>query len=483
MKKTFAFILALVISAQVVSCSSAGNKDNETKDSGNDSNTVETSPLDKLGTHDFEGNEYVILSTNNGYGNQPNFTFEFLVGDTNGDVVNDAVFERQSKIEERYNVKLQNYTAESAQVISRTRQAVMSDDGTYSLICAPLYEITSLATGGSLANLYDFPEIDMTSPWWNQNARESLTVNGKIYLQTNFINTTGVLSAHCLFFNKVIAEKNSVEDLYDLVQNGKWTVDKMLEVTENVTTDLNGDTVYNDQDLYGFMASYGAAGIFHYGCDNPFIEISDDGVVTGMLKTERLKNTVDKLFKLCFDGNRSYVRPIPEEAKLATMFSNGQALIYGGFFFDMFSTFRNMNDDFGLLPYPKYDESQDKYYTAINGGAPLIGIPKVTSDSTLTGVITEALAIEGYESIRPAIVEKTIRNKLLRDDQSIEIYDMFFDGIKVELALVYRSTNDLFECVCNLLSNGSDDLFSYADSKEPAAVASYQKIIDSFYEN
>ena len=483
-KRPIALILTLAL-LLLTSCGSGTPSEDTQSDSIEPETTTdapETSAIEKLGTHNFNGAEYVILSTNNGYGNQPNYDFEFFVDESNGEVVNDAVYDRRVKIEESYNVKLLNETMDGNDITSAVRNAVAAGDTTYSLVCNRLYQINALALDGSLANYYDFEDIDLTAPWWNQNATESLTVNGKIYLQTNFIQTAGVLASHCLFYNKTLAANYGIDNLYDMVIDGTWTIDKMLELTEGMATDLNGDSVYDNNDRYGFMASYGAAGIFHYGCDNPFLEISDDGVVTGMLKTDRLQTTVEKVYKLCFEGNRSWARPISEEPELVKLFSNGQSLIYAGFFFDLLSTFRDMKDDFGLLPYPKFDEKQDGYYTAIHGAAPLIGIPVSVSDPEMVGVVTEALAIDGYENVRPALVETTLRNKLLRDEQSVQIYDMFFDGIKVELALVYRSTADIFECIKNLLESKSSDLFSYADSRQPAAVESYQKIIDSFYD-
>ena len=477
-----ALTLALLLLTSCGSGPAAMDTQTDSTEPQTTTSAPETSAIEKLGTHNFNGAEYVILSTNNGYGTQPNYDFEFFVDESNGEVVNDAVFDRKVKIEELYNVKLLNERTDAESITTAVRNAVAAGDTTYSLVCNRLYQVNGLALDGSLANYNDFEDIDLTAPWWNQNATESLTVNGRIYLQTNFIQTAGVLASHCLFYNKTLAANYGIDNIYDMVLDGTWTIDKMLTLTEGMATDLNGDSVYDNNDRYGFMASYGAAGIFHYGCGNPFLEISKDGVVTGMLKTERLQTTVEKVYKLCFEGDRSWTRPISEEAELVKLFSNGQSLIYAGFFFDLLSTFRDMKDDFGLLPYPKFDEKQDGYYTAIHGAAPLIGIPVSVSDPKMVGVVTEALAIEGYESVRPALVETTLRNKLLRDEQSIRIYDMFFDGIKVELALVYRDTNDIFECIKNLLETKSNDLFSYADSRQPAAVASYQKIIDSFYD-
>lgn len=485
--KLTALILTMaMLSGLAASCGSdSGNNELpvDTTDSETTTEAPEPDPIEKLGTHDFGGKEYVILSTNEGYGSQPHYDFEFLVEEANGEVINDAVYNRQVKIEDLYNVKLVNETATGSEVCQRVANAVLAGDTSYSLVCAPLHAITSTATGGYLANYYDFDAIDLYQPWWNQNATESLTINGKCFLQTNFIQSASALAAHCLFYNKDIADQYNVEDIYSMVLDGTWTLDKLIEISENVSTDLNGDTVYDDQDLYGFMGSFGAIGIFHYGCDNPFLNISDDGVVTHALQTERLQTTIDKLYKLCYEGNSAYARPISEESKLAQMFANSQSLFYTGFFFDMISTFRDMKDDFGLLPYPKFDEAQDGYYTAIHGSAPLLGIPLVVEDPEMVGVVTEALAIESYNTVRPALVDLTLRNKLLRDEQSMQIYDLFFDGIKVELALVYRSTNAVFEAIYNILSSKSSDLSSYISSRMPAAVASYQKIIDAFMED
>ena len=61
----------------------------------------ETSAMDKLASQDFGGAEYLILSTNSGYGSQPNYDFEFIVDEPNGEIVNDAVYDRQLKVEER----------------------------------------------------------------------------------------------------------------------------------------------------------------------------------------------------------------------------------------------------------------------------------------------------------------------------------------------------------------------------------------------
>ena len=106
-----------------------------------------------------------------------------------------------------------------------------------------------------LANYYDMPVIDITKPWWNQLATESLTLNGRCYLQMNYIPFTGVMLSHCLYFNKNLAEEYSISDLYSLVQNDEWTFDRFSELAKQVSQDLNGDGKYDENDLYGLAAS------------------------------------------------------------------------------------------------------------------------------------------------------------------------------------------------------------------------------------
>lgn len=148
-----------------------------------------------------------------------------------------------------------------------------------------------------------------------------LTVNGKCYLQLNYIPYTGMLFTHCMFYNHRLAEKYLTESMYDLVRNGKWTIDKFLEVTENATQDINGDSKYDENDNYGFMASFGSVGIFTYSCDQDMVSVSKDGEVKIEIYTEKMQDIVEKVNKLCYEGNRSYVKGVNKEADIAKMFA------------------------------------------------------------------------------------------------------------------------------------------------------------------
>ena len=486
-KRTVSMLLISALLA-TVSCGSSGTTDSEGKTSGSETTTetiVETTapdPLSSLRKEDFGGRAYTMLGVSDSSMSAlaPN---ELNATELNGDIVNDTIYNRNRKIEDIYNVKITAETKPSGEILSLVKSSVLAGDCPYNLVWPRMGDGSRLATSGVLANFYDFKDIDLTAEWWNQRATEQLTVNGQCYLQLNYIPYTGMLFTHCMFYNHNVAEKYLTESMYDLVRNGKWTIDKFLEVTENATQDINGDSVYDENDNYGFMASFGSVGIFTYSCDQDMVSVSKDGEVNIEIYTEKMQDIVEKVNKLCYEGNRSYVKGVAKEADIAKMFANGQSLFYAGFLSDALLYFRDMKDDYGLLPFPKYDENQEHYYTSVSGGTGMLGIPLTVADPDFTGLITEALAIESYNSVRPAIYNTVMEDKLLRDEDSVEMYQTLLDGIRVEFAVVYVSSNsDIPFTLWKLSEKKSTDLASYINSRGPRALKAYQKIVDAWYE-
>lgn len=83
--------------------------------------------------------------------------------------------------------------------------------------------------------------IFILRPWWDQRANEDLTVGGKLYFTTGDISILDNMCTMVLFFNKQLIEDNSLDDPYELVKNGTWTLDKLFAMSEKVANDLDGD--------------------------------------------------------------------------------------------------------------------------------------------------------------------------------------------------------------------------------------------------
>ena len=93
--------------------------------------------------------------------------------------------------------------------------------------------------------------------------------------------------------------------------------------------------------------------------------------------------------------------------------------------------------------------------------------------------ITEALAIESYYDVYPAVFETVINNKLLRDEDSQKMFELLMDGLEISFARTYKHSTytDLF---ADLTAAGSTDLASKVASLEKAATEHYDKVLESF---
>ena len=91
------------------------------------------------------------------------------------------------------------------------------------------------------------------------------------------------------------------------------------------------------------------------------------------------------------------------------------------------SNSRESNVDFGIIPYPKWDEAQDKYYSRIEG-CELFGIPKINKKPEMAGVILEAMSCESMKSVIPAYDDVALKVKYTRDDDSADMLDLAFEN-------------------------------------------------------
>ena len=88
---------------------------------------------------------------------------------------------------------------------------------------------------------------------------------------------------------------------------------------------------------------------------------------------------------------------------MTSWFSNGGALFRSSVLEPVPRDLRSLDVNFGILPFPKLDENQDKYYTLPEEYSLVFSIP-VTADADFASLIMEALAVEstGREPFRRA---------------------------------------------------------------------------------
>lgn len=173
------------------------------------------------------------------------------------------------------------------------------------------------------------------------------------------------------------------------------------------------------------------------------------------------------------------MKPIAEEDNLCLLFRDGKSLFYNGFIGNC-TTLRDMEEEYGVIPLPKFDEEQEQYYTQIQGNSDLVGVPVSVpeEDYEFVGTIIEALSAESYRTVRPAIYEAALKTKFLRDTDSEEMLDLVTKNIRIDFGFVYHNWKGYAFTVWDLMESESRDFVSYYNKKEAVAQQNYKDAID-----
>lgn len=400
----------------------------------------------------------------------------------NGDTINDAVYERNLAVGDRYNFTVSLEEIDFNKIVTDVKNSVAAGDDLWDLAYLRLYEQKNLISGGYYVDFYSIPNIDLSKPWWDAGCTETLTVSGKLYLAASAINISDKNATASVLFNKQIAANHDVEDLYALVDSGKWTMDKMREIYTDVTTDLDGDGKMSDTDLWGFLGGDDVSACFYIGGGGSFVARDENGVLYDSFGSEHNFAVVGKVQEIMSDTANFYNHhtgtqdvPITDDNEYRDLFAQGSGLFFWSRL-DEVTTLRSMEADFGILPTPKYDESQEDYISFVSQHiTALMCVPATASDLNRTGFILEALAAESYYTVLPAYYDVALKTKGSRDDESSAMLDIIFGNRVYDLGeyFDFGTFGDSFRSVCRNSAKGIVSTYEKAAAKIEKALTKF----------
>ena len=324
------------------------------------------------------------------------YVTEFMTEHVTGDVINDAAYNRDVKIAEDLGITI-NYIPVSQGSKNETynntiRNDVLSAAKEFDVTASYAYYTTALSTEGLFYNWQDVSTIDLTRVWWGARSgmADQLTINGKLYLISGDASFLYTQKAFAVFFNKTMLESNNIvksDDLYQLVHDGKWTLDKLIEYSSSLSTDLDGNGVYDGADQYGLVTYLKTSVDNFFPCFGVDIVTRDDqGNYQVAMNNEHTVAVTDKLNQLFYSDNRTYlVGSKGDSVKAFT--GNHAAFTLGGL--EWYPSFKDMESDYGVLPYPKFDENQANYSTSVSDPYSLFGILNTCDKIDMVGAAME----------------------------------------------------------------------------------------------
>ncbi len=474
MKKRF--LSVLLLAAMLLSLAACGgNNDN---DHSNDSSTS-TGDTEKLPAGIEKKNydeEFTIL-----YPEWGMFRDYYFVEENTGESMDVALFNRELKVEEHLGLDIEFQKADNngdngiKAIYPNVQQMAMTGDNLYQIVLTHCISNTAvMITDGLLLDLNTVNTINFDNDWWNHVSNENLEVAGKQF----FAISDFIIPDPCaILFNKDMISTLGLENPYDLVREGKWNIDKMMEMMAVATLD-DGDGDWDVDDTYGLGTpdDWFLTGLT-YSLGEQLVRKDEEGMMTFALNTQRTYSVVDKIQALLespdtYIFDYTNVTPATYNPAEALDIASGRCL-FNITSLTILNLYRNTEVDFGILPYPKFDENQEDYISLDWTG--LMCAPLVAEDHDMIGEVMELFAYYSSEEVLPTYYDVVLGEKLSRDDESREMLDIIFGGIVFDAGMNYFgfSTNvRKFWSMPTMISKGQFYGFStHLASYEEGAIA------------
>lgn len=426
---------------------------------------------------DYKGKSFTILAYDLAFYHE-----YFFAEEQNGDRMNDAIIEREILTEEYLSVDIGNYIVPTHRDLAATVQKTASagDDAYQLALPHCIRGVSDMLTTGSLYNWNDLPYIDFTKEYYNHNFNDALSLGDKqFYAVSDYM----IANPSCILFNKDLITNYNLDNPYELVYEGSWTFDKMYDMAKQVTLDLNGDSVMDINDQYGITGEGNwLLNCIPYACEIFLAEKTGDSFKVSYY-SEKTITVLEKFHQALNSDKSMFLWPYLAVKDPATQVAmdSGRALFQ---LYELYAiyNFRDSDVDFGILPFPKYDEAQDNYYT--NDWGSLMCIPASVGEPEMAAKVIDYLSFISQDTTVPAYYDVTLGSKLSKDEDSVAMMDIIFENIVYDAGMNYFAFGDnmyyLFytpELLVRL--NQSTDFASWYTKYGDGAQAEIDKFMDS----
>ena len=479
MKRITGILLVMALLASIVGCGDNKTGGDETSAQNGTTSDAETKSEYDYPALDCGGENLTILNPQNLWGMYTYLDHESMTGE----IIDDAVYNRNRMLEDKFKFKLEVVEFPLDECYTQVQTTVTAGDDTYDVAYVRGDKIAAVVSGGFAKNLYDISSLQLDKPWWNQSVVEEATVgtdDKALYFMLNELSLCSFDLVWSIFFNENMMEDLGKEMPYDIVRAGKWTIDelnKMLKWGTNLNGDSSFEFSYDNSSIYGFTSFYRICEAMIIGSGNRYVTKSADGIPALSLENDRFFNTAEKLANI-FGTEGDYIEANQNGVSYDKIFMAGRALFYGGEV-KASGVFRDMDDSFGILPLPKYDENQESYYGWMNFDTPTLIVPATSKNPERTGILLDALSYHSYKDVLPAYYNVRVSQKSLRNDDSIEMLGIIRDSLYYDASIAFGWTSKLASSLRNAIIKGDSNVASIIAANKDAVSENIAKTLEN----
>lgn len=372
--------------------------------------------------------------------------YEMYTEEDSASLVDQAVYARNERVEELYNVTIETYPVlgawEQKTTFTETlSRSVSAGDDAYQIAATHTAYNADLSLNEQYYDLNSLDSINLEAPWWSASFVENCTVHDKLFITTGDLSLTMWEGLYAVFFNRKMAEDYHVGDLYEMVRENEWTIETMTEITAGLYLDDGNDAV-GPEDTYGLLINRHAMRVFITTCQLPICERDSNGdyqlVHMDDSHIGKVTTVYDALYELIYENDGTYDSLLQDGdyTEMQDVFTGNRALFMMGTL-DNAPALRAADMQFGILPFPKYDEDQEDYYAHTYDGLSSFGIPASAQNPEMCARILDAMAAENKTSVIPAYNEIVLDNRVAQDGDSKEMLGIIRENLYFDFGFVY----------------------------------------------
>lgn len=437
---------------------------------------------DNLPDTKFDGAEFRVMTNEKTYAGF-DYTTEIAVEEMNGEACNDETYNRNIRVEERFETKIsvQSDTAPHSSVST----FVTAGTPDYQIVGFYDYIAYTPINSGVLMNWLEAPYVDLNQPWHNKLANDAATLNNKLLAICSDLAISSMTYTHAIFANTemLLDYGYPIDDMYSMVREGTWTIDKLIEMTTEMYIDKNGNGKADVNDTYGFgyeITNPGDVWLTAFGervctVNGSEIELS--------FMSDKTISILEKLLAWHYDN--------PGFEKLATQYDEEKYFLEERLvmaplrFLAAYSALREMDSVYAMLPFPKWDEAQESYYTNADDKFTVFGLPLTSAgDIEFVSTIYEALSAESYKTVYPAYYDQALKGKYSSDASTAEMVELIMAGRAFDFSFQFGEScfQRLPYMLRDALKNNKPNLASDYKKLEKVLKKSMDKVLGKAYD-
>ena len=395
-----------------------------------------------------------------------------------GDLIADDIFDRTAWMEENYGIVIEKGYQEHVAMPTAVANMISSGSDDYQMQIEFGFGAQRAFGKNYYLDLSTLDYIDFEKPWWVDSVVNELRIGDYVEFALSDMLLLDKASTSLMFYNIRMATDLGITGLYEDVENKEWTIERLAEYAELALAD-DGDGEWTQTDTYGIIGGddpthnfYIGAGkhfltkdangeyYYEYGSDEDTIEIMTV-ILEDLMYQDFYWNTWahrnDDTSLLGFDtGSSLFLASVAREC-------NG---------------LRQMEDAYGILPNPLYDEYQDQYYSQINNYRDsILSVFSTAGDPNKVAAAIELMSYYSYYEIYPDFYEVVIQGRGTRDAESREMLDIIFSNRTYDLTFVFDPFG-LSDEILRFPANQNSNLASFLAARESKMESALEQLVE-----